>query len=160
MLNILRRPLEPEEAIEEIFSSLVDAAGIWEDVCALGHYSAPPAIACCEVAFARVAVMKLILKRTQPREAAQAMCARTDILTADAFRGGDEETEAFYGGPLGEAAAQAVALYSASASHPAPLTAALIGRIEGDPARVLRTTPLFAKFGGEVDAALGRLRIR
>ena len=160
MLNILRRPLAPEEAIDEIFPLLIDADAIWEDVCALGPYAAPPAIACCEVAFARIAVMKLIMMRTRSRDAAETMCGRVDILTEGAFGGGDEETEAFYGRALPEAAALAVALYLASASHPAPLTAAVVDRIGGDHGRVLRSTPIFTKFGSEVDAALSRLRLR
>jgi hypothetical protein len=159
VLNLFRRGDRPVRAAEAVFESCLKAEDIWKDVCRLEPYAVSPTLACCEVAFARIAILKYIFLRSAP-DAAQGeeMCALADRLTREGFAHGDEETDDFYGLPLAEAAAGLVAAYLDEAGHPAPLTALLVRRIGAGPDLVLQHSELFRAFANRAAAALPRLR--
>jgi hypothetical protein len=159
VLNLFGRGERPVRAAEAIFDSCLKAEDIWKDVCRLEPYAASPTIACCELAFARIAILKYIFLHSAPDQAlGEEMCACVDGLTREGFRAGDEETDAVYALPLAEAAARLVEAYLVEACHPAPLSALVGRRIGASPELVLHNSELFRVFANRVASALPRLR--
>jgi hypothetical protein len=136
----------------------MDPEQIWADVCRLENFAAPLAIACCEVAFARIAIMKYVCRQTLADETGPPVLAAVDRLMNESFSGDDEEAERFYHVPLRNAALEAVRAYSTDARNPVHVGALLLSRIE------CRRSPeiinMFRTFGNDVIETLRGLRVR
>lgn len=159
MLKILSRSLDPETAASKLFSEKISAESIWADVCQLPKYSVSPALACCETAFARVAVMKLVIRHTQSGPVEARMRRTIDMLVAQAFQMGDEETNGFYHATLSDAAIRVIAHYDRHAHHPSLIAAELLNRIGAVRGKALGCATLFTRFGNDVEARLRTFRI-
>ncbi len=155
MLPSLIKGRAPLDATQTIFTSSLDARAIWRDVQAIGAYSVAPTIACCEVAFARIALLKhLVQQFIQNAHEVKDITGRIDQLTRAGFGRGDRETLDHYLLPLELAASQAIAFYLQNAHHSAPLTAVLTDRIGGKREHVLSNSELFRAFASEVGGSL------
>ncbi len=161
MLGLLGERLTSEAAAQRVFGSFVDAELIWAEVSALPPHAAPGGIACCEVAFARIAIMKFMFQRTQSHDAADALCAAADRMTQRTFPDeGDAQTLAFYGKPLHEAAPAMVDLYFLKTSAPRQLAAMLLERLGGDVDKAGHVTAQLEQLGNDIGAQLRGMRIR
>ena len=136
----------------------MDPAEIWTDVCRLENCAAPLAIACCEVAFARIAIIKYLCQQTYGGEARPSILAAIDALMEESFSADDEEVERFYGAPLKASALTAVQAYSVDARDPVQVGTLLLSRLQ------CRRSPeiikIFSTFGNAVIDTLRGLRVR
>ena len=155
---MLYRRIKPEAAAKKLFGRHVDATQIWADVCRLGAYSAPASIACCEVAFARIAILKFLCLRMKGQLEGSAVCSALDSLVVAGFAGDDEETRQHYGLPLQQAACAAVETYLSRAHHPAEVGTLLLSRIDGQ--RSPELVSVFATFGEGAAKSIAHLRVQ
>ena len=161
MSRLMARPIAPDEAIRGLLLSHLDARRIWDQVCALPEHDAAPVIACCEMAFARAAIIRHLIMTLQPPHIAIDMCSVLDRHLAAAFDSpGDEETLAFYGGTLRDSLPETFGLYVAAAHHAVGLTGLLIERIGGDLTHTVSASESFRRFGDGVAAELRAVRLR
>jgi hypothetical protein len=116
------------EAAQLIQRDFLDPKDIWKDVQALPAFGVRPIVACFEVAFARIAVMRHLLERYLPAtpNRAQVIKAMTEMMETE-FDGTDSDL--VYGITLTEVALDATALYGRHAANPVTITAVLLDRL-------------------------------
>ncbi len=159
--RIFARPVTAEEAAERIVAAHLDPHDIWADVKRIGDHEAPPAIACCEMAFVRMAIVGHLCLRLRPDGEGAAMCAAADRMAQRMFDApGDPDTDAFYGRPLRDVVSDQVGKYRAEAAIPVRIAATLIERIGGDRRSTLACADLLIRFGNGAAADLARVRVR
>jgi hypothetical protein len=157
----VRESVTAQETAIRLFQICTDVQDLWPEVKRLPPCSASPLIACCEMMWARLGLGKFMVGRSQQEPIALSICEQIDVLLGESLGGsGDEETLAFYGVPLLEAAHSWIDFYRTKAHLPLALAASIMFRLEGpadSPAEVSRT---FNRFGNRLGATLSALRIR
>lgn len=133
-----------------------DAEDIWRNVSAL-PYSTPAIVACCELAFARLGILKLMCLRTQDLIVGRALCSLIDRFVLDEFAGADGE--ALYGMPLAEAALINLKSYSACSADPRQLASLLMSRLGSSRSGAAPALPMLVRYGNEVGSSLKMMRI-
>jgi hypothetical protein len=157
----MRESVTAQETATRLFQICSDVQDLWTEVKRLPPCSASPLIACCELMWARFSVGKFMVGRSQPEPIAVSICEQLDVLLDQSLGlSGDEETLAFYGVPLREAAHACIDFYQTKAHLPLALAASIMCRLQGpsdSPAEVSRA---FNQFGNRVGATLRALRIQ
>jgi hypothetical protein len=100
-LAVVRRnpsyqPTDYRKAGKVLAEILMDADACWEDACKLREYEAPGSVATCEIAFARAAVIRFAIRRSQPEKIAVDYLRGVDQYVSEAFLEDSEETITFY----------------------------------------------------------------
>ena len=142
---------------DAVVGAYLDPADIWAQVLSLRPFAAPDLFVCCEVAFARIAIVKFMLKRTQDAACRRRAFAGLDAMVAREFQSEGGADEAAFGDCLPEAAQEAVELYYRSASVPALVAAALLERIEAVSADAEACERMLRHFAHALDLTLPRL---
>jgi hypothetical protein len=146
MLLLMRQFLDPED--------------IWQSVRDHSPFGVSEAIACCEQAFLRIALLKAGAQQTQRPRVADALCFAADAKTVSAFADiGDIETRAFYRCPLHEAALAVTRLYHLNAGSPLLMAALSVRRIHAPQSQIGVIAAQVENLRNEVRSALRSMRI-
>jgi hypothetical protein len=132
---------------------LMDPDDCWRHVCMLRQYSAPDAVATCEMAFARAAIIREAITRCQPTPVATQMLAGLDQYVVEAFAK-EESVEAFEyydDRPLSVVAPEAIQLYEENVFPLAQLADVLASRLSVPGLPAIEIAPLFEEVAAEAE---------
>ena len=132
---------------------LMDPDDCWRHVCMLRQYKVPDAVATCEMAFARAAITRDAISRSQTSLVATQMLAGVDSYVADAFANEESaETLEYYGDkPLSVVAPQAIRLYEENAFYLPQLADVLASRLSVPGLPAIEIAPLFEEVAAEAE---------
>ena len=137
-----------------ILHAYLDPDQIWMEVCSLRPFFAPDVLACCEVAFARLAIVKLMVKRvTDPGSRSRALAVLDSLITRE-FQSEDDPAKVHFKHPLPQTAADAVEVYYRRISVPRLVAASLVERVEARFSAEEVCENSLRKFAHEVEATL------
>lgn len=134
------------EAAQLIQREFLDPNDIWKDVQALPALRVAPIVACLEMAFARIAVIRHLLERYLPAtpDRANVIKAMTEMTNAELV---GTDSDLVYGSALSEVARDITALYGAKAENPVTITAVLLERLSSANAAPTDHAWLLERFG-------------
>ena len=94
---------------------VMDADDCWEDVCQLRSYKPTGPVATCEMAFARAALARVAMLKHRNSAVAERMIKASTSCIIETFTDEDnDDTLAFFGGPMNEVGPSIVSLYEAN----------------------------------------------
>ena len=132
---------------------LMEPEECWRQACMLRQYDAPDAVATCEMAFARAAIVRDAIMRCQPKLVADQMLAGIDRYVAEAFANEEsaEALEYYEGRPLSLVAPQAIRLYQNNVFPLAQLADVLARRLSVPGLPAIEIAPLFEEVAAEAE---------
>jgi hypothetical protein len=155
------REVTAEELGRQLANRFLEPEACRREADALRDQPRPDAVGCCEMAFARAAVLKFVIGDTQDGAIAARINSGIDAVVAQMFHGAHTpETAAWYGpGDLGATAAQAINNYQGAAFWSARLAKIMAERLG-----LARPSPLAAKGFADLTEAvvvtITKVRIR
>jgi hypothetical protein len=162
VFNFLKKKIPSDQASRNLIKHLVDADDCWRDVCMLRGYDAPGPVATCEMAFARTAVIKDVIRTCQPEPVAKEMLENIDKLVIEGFSGQDTEASLKYyaNKPLSKVAPSAVRYYEENALTMMSLAIHFAGRLSvPDAFSMLEIAPMFQQVASEAERMMKSVKI-
>lgn len=155
-----KKPVAAEVAGRNLTAHMIDADSCWRDVCGLRSYKTEGPIATCEMAFARAALVKFMLKEQRPASVAERIDKAADELILESFTGEDTEaTHLFYGEPLEIAAPKRVAAYSEHAFMTSQLASVLGAKLGVPGMASIEIAPFFDDVARQVKALTAKIKL-
>ena len=156
-----KKAVAAEMVGRNVTALLIDFDTCWRYVGRLRSYTTEDQIAVCEVAFARAAFVKYMLKERQPEGVAKRMDKAVDAAVEEIFAG-EKDTEAtrtFYGESLQAAALKRVGAYSDHTFMETQLASVLGTKLGVPGMHALEIAPMFRDIANDVQALTAKITI-
>lgn len=139
---------------------VMDADDCWRDVCQLRSYKTTGPVATCEMAFARAAIARSVFRQNGNQAVVDRMMKASRACIVETFTGEDnDDTLAFYRGPMSEMGPLTASLYEAIA-FPSSQWAAKLGHRLGVPGiPSVEIAPIAERQRQRVEQMLRKLKV-